>query len=143
MQFRVTDIWLQGDTRANPSGQAVVLLSLVLCCAVAVAQTQTELNEGISKSFKAVSVELSKAIESYRQRLPEGQLKLFDRSQQAWEEYRRSACAFESSGVSGGSALPLIQVACLETLTRERLRYIQRLSACQEGDLSCPAWKKE
>jgi uncharacterized protein YecT (DUF1311 family) len=120
-----------------------MMLVVALSFSAAVAQTQSEMNEAGSRSFKAVSLQLSKAIESYRQGLPAGQVKLFDQSQQAWEEYRRSACIFESSGVNGGSARPLIQVACLETLTRERLQYIQRLSTCPEGDLSCPAWKKE
>jgi uncharacterized protein YecT (DUF1311 family) len=120
-----------------------MVLVVALSFSAAVAQTQREMNETAANSLNVVSLELSKAIESYRQRLSEGQLKLFDRSQRAWEEYRRSVCIFESSGASGGSAQPLIQNTCLASLTRERLRYIQRLSTCAEGDLSCPAWKKE
>jgi hypothetical protein len=42
-----------------------------------------------------------------------------------------------------GSARPMIQAACLEVLSRERLRAIERLSQCEEGDLSCPASRKE
>jgi uncharacterized protein YecT (DUF1311 family) len=73
-------------------------------CAAA-AQSQLEMNQAASKSYKAASVELSKALKLYRQRLPEGQLVLFDQAQRAWEGYRRAACEFESSGVSGEEVL--------------------------------------
>jgi uncharacterized protein YecT (DUF1311 family) len=116
---------------------------LVALCGVAVAQPQLQMSEQAANSFKAASAELSKEVNIYRRRLAGQQLALFDRSQRAWVEYRRAACDFESSGVSGGSAQAMIQEACLENLTQERLKYIQRLSQCEEGDLSCPAARKE
>ena len=51
-----------------------MVLVVALSFSAAVAQTQSEMNEGASKSFKAVSLDLSKAIDSYRQDLPAGQL---------------------------------------------------------------------
>jgi uncharacterized protein YecT (DUF1311 family) len=118
-------------------------LSLVLLCAAASAQSQLEMNQSASKSFEAANAELSKAIEVYRVRLPEAQRTLFDQSQRVWKEYRRAACEFESSGVSGGTVYPMVLAARFETFTEERPKIIQQLSQCEEGDLSRPAANKE
>jgi uncharacterized protein YecT (DUF1311 family) len=117
-----------------------VLMVYGILNAGAIAQDQGEMNEAAAKTFKVAKDELTASIERYRQRLKNGQLSRFDRSQHAWEEYLRAVCEFQSSGVSGGSSHEMIQLDCLETFTRDRLRYIQQLSRCEEGDLSCPAW---
>lgn len=122
---------------------AGIVLLLALSGTVAVAQTQVQMNESAANSLKAVIEELDQAISDYRRRLPKDQLALFEKSQQAWVQYRHAACTFQSSGVNGGSARPMIEAACLEVLSRERLRDIKRLSQCGEGDLSCPAWRKD
>ena len=109
----------------------------------AIAQSQAEMTEAASNLLRAASTELSSAVKQYRGRLTGIQLAMFDQSQQAWVQYRRAVCDFESSGASGGSAQAMLQESCLENFTRERLKYIQRLSQCEEGDLSCPASAKE
>jgi uncharacterized protein YecT (DUF1311 family) len=118
------------------------VLLLALSGAV-LAQSQAEINEAASNLLKAASAELSSAVKQYRERLSGIQLAMFDQSQQAWVQYRRAVCDFESSGVSGGSAQAMLQASCLENSTRERIKYIQRLSECEEGDLSCPAFAKK
>jgi uncharacterized protein YecT (DUF1311 family) len=120
-----------------------VLLLTLPAAAVAQPQSQAEMNEAASNLLKAASAELSSAVKQYRERLSGIQLAMFDQSQQAWVQYRRALCDFESSGASGGSAQAMLQESCLENFTRERLKYIQRLSECEEGDLSCPALAKK
>jgi uncharacterized protein YecT (DUF1311 family) len=119
--------------------------AIVLLCALSVtsapAQTQGEMNASASKSYSAANAQLAQAVLLYRSRLRSQQLDLFKKSQRQWEHFRDAACEFESSGVSGGSIRPMVQAACLETLTRERLVYVQKLGLCEQGDLSCPAWR--
>jgi uncharacterized protein YecT (DUF1311 family) len=108
----------------------------------AVAQTQGEMNASAARSYTTANSELAQAVALYGSRLHSQQLQLFKKSQRQWERFRTAACDFESSGVSGGSVRPMIQAACLESLTRTRLLYIQKLATCAEGDLSCPAWRR-
>ena len=106
------------------------------------AQTQLELNERAGQSLKLANDELASAIQSYRRRFHGPGLALFDESQIVWESYRLATCEFESSGVSGGSVRPMVMSRCRERIAKERLRYIENVSKCEEGDLNCPAWNK-
>jgi len=108
----------------------------------AFAQTQIELNERAGRALTLANQDLALAIQTYRKRLHWTQRLLFDRSQAAWDAYRRAACDFESSGVSGGSVQPMVVSECLEALARERLRYIETLGTCEKGSLNCPASNK-
>jgi uncharacterized protein YecT (DUF1311 family) len=120
---------------------------MVFLCALSItsgvrAQTQAEMNASAAGTYSTANTELVQAVALYRLRLRSQQLELFKKSQRQWERFRAAACDFESSGVSGGSVRPMIQAACLESVTRARLLYIQKLSTCAEGDLSCPAWRR-
>ena len=105
----------------------------------AFAQTQFELDEQAGRALTLANHDLAAAIQTYRKRLHWIQRLLFDRSQAAWETYRRSACDFEGSGLSRGSVQTMVVSECRETLTKERLRYIEALITCKEGGLHCPA----
>ena len=59
-------------------------------------------------------------------------------AQRAWITFRDQQCRYESSGVRGGSAFPMVQGMCLTRLTVERTRELRRLAQCEEGDLGCP-----
>jgi uncharacterized protein YecT (DUF1311 family) len=123
-------------------GIAVVICATAVSVGSALAQTQLDQNERASHTLSIANHNLEVALQNYRKRLHGPQRALFDQSQVAWEAYRRAACDFESSGVSGGSAQPLVNSGCLESLTNERLRYIEHLAKCEEGDLNCPAWNE-
>lgn len=81
---------------------------------------------------------LATELAAYRKRLSGRQLELFNASQAAWEAFRDAACAFEASGVEGGSAYSMVVSGCLATLTEARYRAVAELAGCEEGDLSCP-----
>jgi uncharacterized protein YecT (DUF1311 family) len=123
-------------------------VKVVLCVIAAAsaggafAQTQAEISEQAGHALTLANHDLEAAIQSYRKRLHWTQRLLFDKSQAAWESYRRSACAFEGSGQSGGSEQAMVVSQCREALTKERLQHIESLGACKEGNLHCPAGNK-
>jgi uncharacterized protein YecT (DUF1311 family) len=121
-----------------------VLFVMIIAASVggAFAQTQLELNEQAGHALSVANHDLEAAMQTYRKRLHWTQRLLFDKSQAAWESYRRATCDFQSSGVSGGSPQPMVVSGCLEALAKERLRYIETLSSCEQGNLNCPAWNK-
>jgi uncharacterized protein YecT (DUF1311 family) len=102
------------------------------------AMTQFEIKKCSTDTASQAAAGLAAAIAAYRERLKGEQLRLFDASQAAWEQFRAAACKFQASGVEGGSAYSMVLSACLETLANERRRAITELDACEEGDLSCP-----
>lgn len=59
-------------------------------------------------------------------------------AQRAWIRFRDAECAFESSGVAGGSAYPMILSSCRARLTDSRVEDFRYYLDCEEGDLSCP-----
>lgn len=46
-------------------------------------------------------------------------------AQRAWITYRDSACAAEAESYRGGTAMGMVRTACLEALTRERIRSLE------------------
>jgi len=46
-------------------------------------------------------------------------------AQQAWLKYRDAHCDFEAFGNRGGTIYPVVQRACLTTMTRARTKKIQ------------------
>jgi uncharacterized protein YecT (DUF1311 family) len=104
-------------------------------------QTQSEMNRCAAADYAKVNRELNEVYNDYRSRLSEDQKRQLGDAQLAWTRFRDSSCAFESSGVKGGSVYPLILHSCLVRMTRARLQQLSVLASCKEGDLSCPAWK--
>ena len=83
--------------------------------------------------------ELNRVYVAYKKRLPPNQAQQLRQAQLAWIKFRDASCVFESSGVEGGSAHPMVYLGCLTAKTQDRIKALQALSECKEGDLSCPA----
>ena len=105
------------------------------------ATTQSEMTQCAGQAYSAADKKLNLAYNAYRARLNVEQKKQLTQAQLAWIKYRDLSCAFESSGVEGGSAYPMVRSGCLAAKTESRLKEIKALQDCQEGDLSCPALK--
>lgn len=58
-------------------------------------------------------------------------------AERAWISYRDKQCAFETAGMEGGSAYPMLLAACRDELTRTQADRLARQLDCEEGDLSC------
>lgn len=104
-------------------------------------QTQTEMNQCAAQDLEEITKEINKVYTEYRGRLNESQRQQIKEVQLAWIKFRDLACKFEGSGVAGGSAYSFVLQSCFIEKTRVRLRELQTLANCEEGDLSCPAWK--
>lgn len=105
------------------------------------AQTQAEINACTGAVYKASDKRLNDLYGQYRQRLDAGQKKALTAAQKAWLNYRDLSCKFEASGVEGGSGYPMAYSNCLKAMTDHRIKELQALSDCQEGDFNCPAPK--
>ena len=104
------------------------------------AQTQTAMNECANDAFVKADAALNAAYAQVARRLrpdPTAAQRLVA-AQKAWIAFRDGECAFEASGVEGGSIHPFIETQCLESLTRRRTEDIRSFLHCQEGDLGCP-----
>jgi len=101
--------------------------------------TQSELNRCAGVGLEATDSRLDAFVRSYEARLTPEQLKLFHLAQLSWQQFRQSSCKFEASGVSGGSAYPMIFAQCMASKAESRLSELETLANCQEGDLSCPS----
>lgn len=103
------------------------------------AMDQSSLNQCASADYAVQDKRLNQLYGDYRKRLDDGQKQQLKDAQLAWVKYRDLACAFESSAVEGGSAYPMVMNGCLSAKTSSRADELEQLSACEEGDLSCPA----
>ncbi|MFJ3264152.1 lysozyme inhibitor LprI family protein [Pseudomonas sp. NPDC086581] len=117
----------------------LVLSAAALADDFAHAQTQAEINACTGAAYKASDKRLNDLYGQYRQRLDAGQKKALTAAQKAWLNYRDLSCQFETAGAKGGSGYPMAYSNCLKAMTENRIKELQTLSDCQEGDFNCPA----
>jgi uncharacterized protein YecT (DUF1311 family) len=115
----------------------LALLSLAFA-APAFAQTQAELNAHEAQQAKAADRALNTQYTVTMARLSAPSRLLLRDAQRSWIVFRDQQCKFESSGVIGGSAYPMIYAACLTHMSNDRTRELRVYAQCEEGDLSCP-----
>jgi uncharacterized protein YecT (DUF1311 family) len=104
------------------------------------APDQSTMNLCADKAFKKADAELNTLYKQIGQRLKDNAdaTKLLVAAQRGWVGFRDAECKFASSGVSGGSAYPMIYSGCAERVTRTRITELQSYLNCREGDTSCP-----
>jgi len=105
----------------------------------AAAATQQALNQCATQAQQQADQSLKDFIENYQTRLSSEQVIRLQHTQASWRLFRRFSCEFESSGVAGGSAYPMVFSNCMAAKATARLNELQKLAQCEEGDLSCPA----
>jgi uncharacterized protein YecT (DUF1311 family) len=103
------------------------------------AMTQTDMNVCAAKLHDLADSQLNSLYKQYRQRLAADDQQRLVIAQRAWLGYRDAACRFETAQVSGGSIFPTIWSQCLTGKTEARIKELQLLMQCKEGDLSCPS----
>ena len=106
------------------------------------ATTQARMNECAHEDFLAATAAYAASYQAVAGKLIPKQKDQFRRTQKLWIQYRTAACNFESSGVTGGSAQAMVKTQCDARMTRARTAELEKLASCQEGDLSCPRFKK-
>jgi uncharacterized protein YecT (DUF1311 family) len=125
--------------RSLASGLAAIAVGVVANAADA--QTGRDDEELQALIVREAEKELEDELTAIQARLSPEQRSLLDRAQLSWTTFRSDHCRLQASGVAGGSAYSLIYGVCLEDLTRNRIRQLEYLLDCEEGDLSCPAPK--
>lgn len=119
---------------------ALLLAPLAQAENCANATDQSSMDECSSNSFKAADTELNAVYKQINQRLQDNAdgKQLLVTAQRSWLAFRDSECKFTASGVTGGSAYPMIYANCLAGLTTTRTKDLKEYLKCEEGDLSCP-----
>ncbi|MBU0726764.1 MAG: DUF1311 domain-containing protein [Alphaproteobacteria bacterium] len=118
----------------------MVFASSAQASSCADALTQADMNACAAAAYETADKELNVFYFQIQQRLAgdtEALIRLRD-AQRAWIGFRDAECAFESSGVAGGSVYPMILSSCRARLTDSRVEDFRYYLDCEEGDLSCP-----
>ncbi|HAP24918.1 MAG TPA: urease-associated protein [Achromobacter sp.] len=108
------------------------------------AATQTDMNLCADQAYRQSDAELNAAYKEATERLKNSKdaLTQLQAAQKAWLFFRDAECAFSSTGVTGGSAYPMVLSMCLDKLTKARTKELRAHLACEEGDTSCPVPRK-
>ena len=119
-----------------------IKLSLALLAATVaaptLAQTQGAMNADAARQAEAADRALNARYAAVVASVSPATRLLLRDAQRSWIAFRDRQCAFEASGVKGGSAYPMVYSGCLARVTKERTRDLTRFGRCEEGDLSCP-----
>lgn len=113
-------------------------MAIGLAAAPATAQTQSATNASAVRGARAADQALNAQFKAASARLSPASRLLLRDAQRSWIAFRDAQCKFETSGVQGGSAYPVVQATCLKALSQQRIQQLRRIAACEEGDLACP-----
>ena len=134
-------LWMSTDTVVPASTPTPVLqLRMVKTNAprCAGADTQAGMNDCAYEGFVQASAAMSRQLRLIETTLASAQRTQWQQVQKSWLAYRTETCQFEASAVNNGSARPMVQWQCDDTMTKQRTAGLFRLTNCPEGDLACP-----
>jgi uncharacterized protein YecT (DUF1311 family) len=89
------------------------------------AETTAGIRRCLNQARERVTREIALVFQQARARA--NQPAMLDSAQQAWEEFRQVQCVAESDQFEGGSLQPVVFLMCWHELTRDRMRYLERL----------------
>lgn len=93
-----------------------------------------------ANDFLKADDKLNQLYKVYLLHLDDKQKRQFKSAQSAWVKFKEQDCSFHASGVEGGTVQAEVISACLLDRTNTRIKQLEYLLTCQEGDLSCPDW---
>lgn len=97
---------------------------------------QTDMNLCASNDARKTERELEAVYKKLMKKIrPKGQAKL-RAVQNAWIEYRKKQCEFNTMGSIGGSVHPMVLSYCYEEFANQQKKILQEQLDCEEGDLS-------
>ena len=103
----------------------------------AVAQSQMELNAQAASDLQKSDAQLNAVYNKLRAKISDAGKQKLQAAQQSWLRFRDQECEFETMGTIGGSIHSMMVAGCLTRLTDQRIKDLDRLLNCKEGDLSC------
>lgn len=99
--------------------------------------TQTDMNLCTTDYAKKAEQELDAVYKTLMEKIrPRGRDKLLA-AQNAWIEYRKKQCEFNTLGTVGGSVHSTVLSYCHAYLANQQKKILQDQVECEEGDLSC------
>ena len=90
------------------------------------AQTQAEMNQSAARGYYKVDAELNKVYKMLISKLDENRKSLLIKAENDWIKYRDAHCKFEASFYEGGSMQPMIYSSCLEGITQDRIKELNK-----------------
>ncbi|NBX39264.1 MAG: DUF1311 domain-containing protein [Flavobacteriia bacterium] len=114
-------IWWKNTTMVK-----ITLILMLLVGSYTFGQSQTEMNQEALKSYQIADAEMTVIYKDLMKSLGQTEKNYLLTAQRAWISYKEAHCKAIAYQYDGGSMQPMVQCACLETLTRER---IQQLNA--------------
>lgn len=118
---------------------AVACAGAIMFVAVgaAVGQSQMELNAQAAGDLRRSDAQLNAVYNKLRAKISDAGKAKLQTAQQSWLRFRDQECEFETSGTVGGSIHGMMAAICQTRLTDQRVKDLERLLNCREGDLSC------
>ena len=95
--------------------------------AVALAQTQAEMNEEAGIEYKKADAELNKVYKELREALSDEQKAKLKEVQLLWLKYRDANAEFAASMYEGGSIAPMVYSGAMTTSTEHRVGELKNL----------------
>ena len=103
--------------------------------------SQTDMNLCAIEKSKATETSMNRLYQKLMKKVDEEKNKMRLRAaQEAWLQYRKKQCEFDTSGSEGGSVMPMLIADCYRGITLLRIKEIKDLLHCEEGVLGCPVW---
>jgi len=116
---------------------ACAAATMVVAAGGAVAQSQMELNAQAGNDLRKSDQQLNTVYNKLRAKISDAGKAKLQTAQQSWLRFRDQECEFETSGTVGGSIHGMMVAICQTRLTDQRVKDLERLLNCQDGDLSC------
>jgi uncharacterized protein YecT (DUF1311 family) len=116
---------------------ACAAATLLVAAGSVVGQSQMEMNAQAGADLRKSDQQLNAVYNKLRAKISDAGKKSLQTAQQSWLRFRDQECEFETSGTVGGSIHGMMVAICQTRLTDQRVKDLERLLNCQEGDLSC------
>jgi uncharacterized protein YecT (DUF1311 family) len=98
------------------------------------AVTTLDMAQCFSKARTSSDEKLTAVYEKVLRKLDDDDADRLKKVQHLWSEYREANCSAERALYEGGSAAPVVYVACLDAMTRERTEDLQQTYAVRLKD---------
>ena len=104
-----------------------ITIAIMLASQICKGQTQIEMNNEAINAHKKADQEMTKIYKSVISRLSsQNDKNQLLEAQRAWIKYKESHCKSLANQYQGGSIYPLVFYSCLEEVTIERKKQLQK-----------------
>ncbi len=105
----------------------------LLCCFVTGAAAAGD--------YAAQDKRLNQVYQEYSKKLPPEHKQQLIKAQRAWIKFRDEHCSYMTIQYrDGGSFGPTAYNVCIDDVTADRVKQLEYLNTCTEGDMTCPHW---